>query len=199
VTLQTGDLAGFQPFYGEAGEPPNAAEKQAKALRCGHRGKPRGRAVAADGSVLADRAEEAVGSLVVVMPNEALAQAELASLWTRSGRSCLAHMLRLSGPSSAVYAVKITLVRVDQLLGPEAVDLHLLATRRRPYRRGSPGKQRRPFRPPPRLVYSVGAFFRVGAADIVFFTESERRRFPPATTEWHLLSLLDSRAKAHTL
>jgi hypothetical protein len=36
--------------------------------------------------------------VVVVMPSEALAKAEIATLGSRSGRRCLAHGLRLSGP-----------------------------------------------------------------------------------------------------
>jgi hypothetical protein len=95
VTLQPGDLAGFEPFYGEAGSPPGAAEKQRKALQCGHRGPPSGRAVAVDGSLLADDNEEAAGSLVIVMPTETQAKAEIATLRERSGRACIARGLRL--------------------------------------------------------------------------------------------------------
>jgi hypothetical protein len=97
-----------------------------------------------------------------------------------------------------VYAVKITDVPVSSLLGSEAVDVHLLATLKR-------ARSRKPrhthLRLPRRakLVYSIGAIFRVGAADIVFFSESPRRRFPTAAIESHLLSLLYSRAEEHKL
>jgi hypothetical protein len=52
--------------------------------------------------------------------------------------------------------------------------------------------------PPAKLVYSVDAIFRVGAADIVFYTLSEHRRFPLATED-RLLKLLHDRAQAHKL
>jgi hypothetical protein len=205
VNLQAGDLPGFDPFLGEAGSPPGATEIQKSALRCGHRGKPRGRAIDAAGSLLADRSDEAVGSVVVVMPSEALAKAEIATLTSRSGRRCLSHGLRLSGPlGSRLYAIKITLVPVSNTLGQEAVDLHLLATLQRSrFRRAARLRRRfgkhRFFPPPPKLVYSIGAIFRVGAADVVFFSVSTRRRFPDAAIERRLLSLLYIRANAHKL
>jgi hypothetical protein len=204
VTLQAGDLPGFARFGGEAGSPPDATEKQERALRCGHQGKPRGRAIDAAGSLLADRSDEAVGSVVVVMPSEALAKAEIATLASRSGRRCLADGLRLSGPlGSGLYAIKITLVPISNTLGQEAVDLHLLATLQRSrFRRAARLRRRfgkhRVFPSRPKLVYSIGAIFRVGAADVVFYSLSTRRQFPDAATEHRLLSLLYSRAKAQT-
>jgi hypothetical protein len=87
---------------------------------------------------------------------------------------------------------------VSDTLGREAVDIHLLATLRRSrYRRHRLGKHRVP--PPAKIVYSIGAIFRVGAADIVFFSISTRRQFPDATTERRLLGLLYNRANAHKL
>jgi hypothetical protein len=201
VNLQAGDLAGFAPFVGEV-SPSDATETQEGALRCGHRGKPRARAIDAAGSLLADRHEEGVGSVVVVMPSEALAKAEIA-LASRSGRRCLAHGLRRvgvggSGPRSPVYAIKVTVVSVSNTLGQEAVDVHVLATLQRSrFRRRRLGKHR--FPAPAKIVYSIGAIFRVGAADIVFFSVSTRRKFPDAATERRLLSLLYSRATAHKL
>jgi hypothetical protein len=205
VNLQAGDLPGFAPFLGEAGSPPGATEIQKSALRCGHRGSPRGRAIDGAASLLVDRSEEAVGSAVVVMPSEALAKAEIATLASRSGRRCLSHALRLSGPGgSGLYATKITLVPVSNTLGQEAVDLHLLATLQRSrFRRAARLRRRfgkhRVFPSRPKLVYSIGTIFRVGAADIVLYSLSTRRRFPDAATEQHLLALLYGRAKAHKL
>ena len=205
VTLQAGDLPGFAPFGGEAGSPPDATEKQETALRCGHPGKPRGRAIDAGGSLLADRSEEGVGSVVVVMPSEALAKAEIATLASQSGRRCVAQGLRLSGPfGSGLYTIKITFVPVLNTLGQEAVDVHLLATlrpsrlRRAARLRRRFGKHR-VFPSPAKLVYSIGTIFRVGAADIVFFSLSTRRQFPDAATERRLLGLLYGRANAHKL
>jgi hypothetical protein len=202
VNLQAGDLAGFAPFGGEAGSPPGATEIQKSALQCGHPGKPRGRAIDAAALLLVDRSEEAVASVVVVMPSEALAKAEIATLASRSGRRCLAHGLRLSvgsGPRSRDYAIKITLVPISSTLGEEAVDVHLLATLQRPRLRHRRLGKHRFFRPPAKLVYAIGAIFRVGAADIVFYSLSTRRRFPDGATERRLLSLLYSRANAHKL
>jgi hypothetical protein len=198
VNLQAGDLAGFAPFGGEAGSPPEGTEIQSSALRCGHRGKPRGRAIDAAASLLADRSEEAVASAVVVMPSEALAKAEIATLASRSSRRCFAHILRQSGPGGSGYAVKVTFVRVSNALGQEAVDVHVLARLQRlRFRRRRFGTHR--FPSPAKIVYSVGAIFRVGAADIVFYALSTRRQFPDAATERRLLSLLYSRAQAHKL
>jgi hypothetical protein len=99
-------------------------------------------------------------------------------------------------PSEAV-AKGITPVPVAHVLAHEAVVLHLLARRQRSprvnSRRGS-----RLSGPSAKLVYSVEAIFRVGAADIVFYTLSEHPRFPVAT-ESRLLTLLYDRAKAHKL
>jgi hypothetical protein len=203
VNLQAGDLPGFAPFVREGpppdGSPPDAAEiqeSQESALRCGHRGKPRARAIDAAGSLLVDRFEEGVGSVVVVMPSEALAKAEIATLASRSGRRCLAH--GLPGPRSAVYAIKVTFAPVASALGQEAVDIHVLATLQRSrLRRRRFGKHS--FPAPVKIDYSIGAIFRVGVADIVFFALSARRQFPDAATERRLLSLLYNRANAHKL
>jgi hypothetical protein len=196
VNLQAGDLPGFARFFGEAGSPSGAMEIQKSALRCGHRGGPRGPAIDGARSLLVDRSEEAVGSAVVVMPSEALAKAEIAKLASRSGRRCLAH--GLPGPRSAVYAIKVTFVPVASSLGQEAVDIHVLATLQRSrLRRRRFGKHS--FPAPVKIDYSIGAIFRVGVADIVFYAASTRRQFPDAATERRLLGLLYSRANAHKL
>jgi hypothetical protein len=205
VVLKPSDLPGSGPFVGEPGSPPEGAELQ-RLLHCGHRGKPRGRTVGAGRSVLADSYRkligEAVASAVIVMPSEALAKAEIATLRTTSGTACMARDLRSSGigsegPGNPVYRVSVKSVPVAHLLGEEAVVLHLLARLRRsppitPHR----GPRLAP--PPAKLVYSVEAIFRVGAADIAFYTLSEQRRFPVAT-ESRLLTLLHDRARAHAL
>jgi hypothetical protein len=195
VELQPGDLPGSAPYEG--------AEFQ-RLLHCGHRGKPRGRTVAAGRSLLADRYRdwigEVVGSVVIVMSSEALAKAETAALWSRGGRDCMARDVRSSalgsgGPSAPVYATSLTSVPFARVLGHDAVVLHLLARLQRS------GQVRRGLRPPERpakLVYSVAAIFRVGAANIVFYTLSDHRRFPIAI-ERRLLALLYARANAHRL
>jgi hypothetical protein len=79
------------------------------------------------------------------------------------------------------------------------VDVHVLATVQRSRVRHRRLGKHRLFRPPAKLVYSIGAIFRVSAADIVFYSLSTRRRFPDAATERRLLSLLYSRANAQKL
>jgi hypothetical protein len=212
VNLQAGDLPGFFRFTGEGpprdGSPPEAEEiqdtQESGALRCARHGKRHAPAIEAEGSLLVDRSEEAVGSIVVVMPSEALAKAEIAALASRAARRCLAHGLREapgiagSGPRSPIYAIKITVVPVSKTLGQEALDVHMLATLRRSrFRRHRVAKHR--FVPPAKVVYSIGAIFRVGAADILFFAISKRRQFPDAATERRLLGLLYNRANSHKL
>ena len=213
VNLQPSDFPGSGPFVGEAGSPPEEAGSPSEGaelqglLHCGHRGKSRSRTVAAERSALedryGDRIGEVVGSAVIVMPSDALAKAEIATLRSPGGRACMAHDLRSSGlgsggPHGPVYAISITSAPVAHMLGQEAVVLRLLARLRRsprirPHRGG-----RRPSEPRAKLVYSVEAIFRVGAADIAFYTLSEHRRFPLAT-ESRLLTLLYDRARAREL
>jgi hypothetical protein len=129
------------------------------------------------------------GSIIFVMPSEALAEAEVAALPSRSGRACLAHFVRREfagvegAPEGARYATKVTFVPVAKLLDHGAVAVHVLAKQ-------LPRKAK--------FTYVAEAIFRVGAADILFVTRSEGRRLP-AATERRLLSLLYSRAKAHKL
>jgi hypothetical protein len=216
VSLQPGDVSGFAPYYGEAGGRPEGPELQHKALRCGHGGHARGQAVAAQSALLTGRGEEVLASIVIVMPTEALARAEIATLRSRRGRACIAHELRLAeaeGPQrSSVYASQIAVAPVARTLGNEATDVHLLArlqgarrTEAKPRRKcfgvGGTRKcfRRPPPMPPPKLIYAIEAIFRVGAADIALYSLNARRRFPTAAIESHLLSLLHSRAKAHQL
>ena len=201
VNLRPSDLPGSARFVGEAGSPAEGAELQ-QPLRCG---KSHARPVAAEASLLENRygdsIGEVVGSTVFVMPSETLARAELAALRSRSGRSCLAGDFRshfgTRGPDRPVYAISITSAPVTHILGQEAVALHLLAQLQRPTRVG-PHQRRRRSESPAQVVYWVEAIFRVGAADIAFYTLSEQRRFPMATEE-HLLTLLQERAEAHKL
>jgi hypothetical protein len=205
VNLKPSDLPGSAPFQGEAGSPPEGAEIQDTALRCGHKGKARGRTVAAESAPLSIpyfhggklAGQEIVGSSVIVMPSAALARAEIAALGSRSGRICLTHRFspEAEGPPEARYTVTIRFVPVAKLLGHEAVALHMLA-RLRTFR-PQPGRRQLP-PPPAEFLYLVYTTFRLGAADIVFYVASERRQLS-ATTETRLLSLLHSRAEADKL
>jgi hypothetical protein len=203
VNLQPSDLPGSVPYQSEEGSAPDASELQRSLLQCGHAGRPHGRTLAAERSVLADgegdRLLEIVGSVVIVMPSEALAKAEIANLTKRSGRACLAHGARLAsiggqGPGAPVYSMRITFVPVAAALGPEAVDIHLVARLQR--KRGASG--RRLGSPTPKLTSAGLTIFRVGAADIVFITESDRRQLPSGI-ETHLLSALHARAETQPL
>jgi hypothetical protein len=203
VNLQPSDLPGSFPFQGEPGTPPDTAETQHGALRC--RGKARGVAVAAGGEPLVIpyfhgsklAGEELYASLVIVMPSDALANAEIAALRSRGGRRCVAHDLsKEPGPPS--YAVAIRFVPVARLLGREALFLRVVERLRKSRPPSSRPPPLRHLPPPPRLIYKAEAVFRVGAAVILFLTESERRQLP-AASEIRLLSLLHSRAMAHRL
>jgi hypothetical protein len=203
VELQPNDLPRGFPYEGEPGSPPESAEFQ-HLLHCGHRGKPRGWTVAAERSVLADRYRDWIGelvaSVVIVMPTEVLANAEIAALRSRSGRDCMERDLRVSalgsgGPAAPIYAVSLTSDPFARVLGHNAVVLRLLARfQRSRHIRSHHGATE----PRPKLLYSVEAIFRVGAADIVFYVLSEHRQFPQSI-ERHLLTLLYDRANAHKL
>ena len=132
-------------------------------------------------------------SLIIVMPSDALAKAEIAALRSRGGRKCVAY--DLSKEPGPPYAITISFVPVAKLLGREAVFLRVVER----LRKSRPRSSRPPALPhPPRLIYKAEAVFRVGAAVILFFTESERRQLP-AASEIRLLSLLHKRAMAHRL
>ncbi len=203
VGLRPHDLPHGFPYVGEPGSPPESAEFQ-DLLHCGHRGKPRGRTVAAERSLLADRygdgIDELVASVVIVMPTEALAKAEIGALRSRTGRDCMARDLRVSAlgsrrPAAPTYAIRLTSDPFARVLGHDAVVLQLLArlqiSRRVRSHHGAT-------QPRAKLLYSVEAIFRVGAADIVFYVLGEHRRFPESI-ERHLLALLRDRANAHKL
>jgi hypothetical protein len=203
VNLQPSDLPGSARYQAEEGSPPEAAELQHIALRCGHSGRPRGRAVAAERSVLGlpagRRLGEIVGSLVIVMPSEALAQSEIAKLATRKGRACLLHGLGegTTGGSrhgAPVYSIRTAVVPVAESLGGEAVDVRFAAR----LQKGGGGLRRPRSSPPPKTVYASEAIFRVGPADIVLISDSLREALP-AATEAHLLSVLHIRAEAQVL
>jgi hypothetical protein len=205
VNLKPSDLPGSAPYQGEAGSPPEGTEIQYSALRCGHKGKARGRAVAAEGALLSIpylhggklAVQEVVDSSVIVMPSAALARAEIAALGSRSGRVCLTHGFpqETEGPPGATYTVSIRFVPVAKLLGQEAVAVHILA-RLRTFG-PQPGRRQLPS-PPATFLYVAYTIFRVGAADIVFGAASEHRQLS-AATETRLLSLLHSRAETHKL
>lgn len=200
VNLGPSDLPGSSQFVGEGGSRAEGAKIE-RPLRCGGS---HVRPVAGEASLLENRYRdsigEVVGSTVSVMPSEKAARAVLATLGSRTGRSCLTSDFRshfgTRGPDRPIYEISITSAPVTHILGRDAVALHLLAQLQRPPRveshRGQPPES------PAKLVYWVEAVFRVGAADIAFYTLSEQRRFPQ-DTENRLLTLLHERAETHKL
>jgi hypothetical protein len=144
---------------------------------------------------------EYLASAVEVMPTAAVAKAEISALDTRRARACLARALGEIETSegekrSSSFAVKVATVPVAQLLGPEAVGLHVLAEVPEP----DPTARDIPTRPVPkpkaRFIHVTAAIFRVGPAEILFLAFGAIRQFP-AATERHLLELLHIRAEAH--
>jgi hypothetical protein len=147
---------------------------------------------------------EYLASAVEVMPTAAVAQAEMSALDTRRARACLARTLgeietSESEKRSSSFAVKVATVPVAQLLGPEAVGLHVLAE---VPEEPDPTPHDAPTRPVPkpkaRFIHVTAAIFRVGPAEILFLAFGAIRQFP-AATERHLLGLLHSRAETHKL
>ncbi len=147
---------------------------------------------------------EYLASAVEVMPTAVVAQAEISALDTRRARACLARTLGEIETSegekkSSSFAVKVATVPVAQLLGPEAVGLHVLAE---VPEESDPTARDTPTRPVPkpkaRFVHVTAAIFRVGPAEILFLAFGAIRQFP-AASERHLLALLHSRAETHKL
>ena len=159
--------------------------------------------IARKASLVADPYEY-LASAVEVMPTAPIAQAEMSALYTRRARACLARTLGEIETSegekrSSSFAVKVATVPVAQLLGPEAVGLHVLAEvpeELDPTPRDSP--TRPVLKPKARFIHVTAAIFRVGPAEILFLAFGAIRQFP-AATERHLLALLQSRAETHKL
>jgi hypothetical protein len=165
----------------------------AQAIRCTHSGIVRHRPIDEATSLLVN-GPNLVGSLVRVMPTEAVAAAELAAFASRRGHVCFARSAKVevtaeNEPHEDAEPVKTTFVPLVKLLGKGAIGVHTLS------RPEPAAKQRRPAAPA--TIHTDGALFRVGPAEILFITVG-RRQFPPAT-EGRLLALLHSRAEAHKL
>lgn len=196
VNLRASDLPGatvLQGFFS-----PDAV--QYKALKCGRQRKGGRYPVGGGESWLSDsqgNAAEIIGSIIVVAPNQNVAEAKLATLGSRHGRACLARALgraltferhhRLEWS----HTVKATFLPVVKLGGDRTIAIHVLA--KLPLIEGeSPSPKRRA-----KYINVEAAFFRAGPAEVAFLALGATR-FPPAT-EAHLLTLLHSRAEAHTI
>ncbi len=157
-------------------------------LHCARIGKLRNRPLAREASLLNDH-DELVVCGVVVLGSEGLAEAQLAALGSRRGRVCLARELgeTVSGDGITSFAVKV--VPVVRVLGRGAIGLHVLAEQQVELR---PGVRDRT------LLHTDAVLFRVGPAEILFYTLGAKRQFP-AATEGRLLTLLYRRAETHRL
>lgn len=209
VNLRPSDLPGSEVFHQpEMGliegltreEQRPKAPSPAEAFPCAQVGKAGHHPVANATSTLTGSTPNSpygfVQSRVVVMPNERLAAAELATLDTRRGRACL---VRLGGESVGVegekkttsFARKVAFIPVAKLLGPRAIALHILAEL-------PPAHEKGETEPKATFFYLAAAWFRVGPAEIGFLAFDSTQQLP-AAIEAHLLSLLHSRAEAHKL
>ncbi len=187
VNLRASDLTGAMKL--PAGEP-SEDSSPAEGLHCGRIGTLRSRPLAREVSLLNDN-DELVVSAVVVLANEALAEAQLAALGSHRGRVCLARELgeTVRGDSITSFAIKVTVVPVTRLLGRGAIGLHVLAEQQ---------VELHPHMRHRTLVHTDAVLFRVGPAEILFYTLGAKRQFP-AAGEGRLLTLLYARAEAHRL
>lgn len=187
VNLRASDLEGAMRL--SAGEP-SEESSPGDGLHCGRIGELRSRPLAREASLLDDH-DELVVSGVVVLESRALAEAQLAALGSPRGRVCLARELgeTVSGDGITSFAIKVTVVPVARVLGRGAIGLHVLAEQQVELH---PGVRHRT------LVHTDAVLFRVGPAEILFYTLGGRRQFP-AATEGRLLTLLHSRAETHKL
>jgi hypothetical protein len=196
VNLRASDLPGATSIKGEIFGPEAV---QYEALKCGLQGRPGivpvggGESWLSNRRALADSVVAGVGSLVVVAPSNYYAEAEIAGLQLRGGRTCLARALGRAleferhHKTESSHTVKVTVVPIGKYVAGVHLDIHVLA--KLPPIEGA--------KPEARYINVDAAFFRVGPADIAFFALGATR-FPP-TTEIQLLTLLHSRAEAHKL
>ena len=160
----------------------------AEALRCARADVVSHRPVDEDESLLEDSQRDIVGSIVRVMPTEAIVTKELTGLASKRGHACFARAatLRVSSenePAEAPGPIKATFIPLVKLLGAGAIGVHTLS--------------KVPDAPTSAGIHNDGVIFRVGPAEILFATLG-KQQFPPAT-ERRLLSLLHNRAEAHKL
>jgi len=199
VNLRASDLPGATAIKGEIF---GREAVQYEALRCGLQGRPGivpvggGESWLSNRRALADSVVAGVGSLVVVTPSNYYAEAEIAGLESRGGRTCLVRALGRAlsferrHKTESSHTVKVTVVPIGKYVAGVHLDIHVLA-------KLPPIEGLKPEVTEARYINVDAAFFRVGPADIAFFALGATR-FPPAT-EIQLLTLLHGRAEAHKL
>jgi hypothetical protein len=138
-----------------------------------------GRALAMSQSPPFTRSGWAAISAVRVVPNNALALADIAAIATARGRACMT-------PGGGARVTTIRGLRVKVPHGPGLVGTRVAV--------GPPGLPRSPRS----QLYVDAITFAVGQAEITLGAVSGERP-PPASVERDLVSLLYSRAKAHGL
>ncbi len=147
-----------------------------------------------------------VASAVSVLPNAAAARAQLSALLAPAGRACLPRSLgeveSIATPSAISFKVSAAAIPVPHLLGGEAIGFRVLAEVVSPEREliKKIRETERDKGPPPgaKLIHVEGAIFRVGRAEILFFSFGPTDPLPARTAD-RLLVLLHSRAEAHKL
>jgi hypothetical protein len=189
VNLHASDLPGASALKGAIF---GSEAVQYEALKCGLQGRPGIVPVGGGESWLSIRRALA-GSLVVVAPSNYYAEAEVAGLESRGGRTCLARALGRAltferhHKLERSHTVKVTEVPIGEHVAGVHLAIHVLAEL--PPIEGA--------KPETRYINVDAAFFRVGPADVAFFALGVTRF--PAATERRLLSLLYTRAEAHKL
>lgn len=189
VNLRASDLPGATALRGAVFGPQAV---QYESLRCGLHGR-LGTVPVGGGEMWLVSSRAQVGSIVVVAPSDYFAQAEIAGLESRRGRTCLARALGRAlsferhHKIERSHTVKVAVAPVGKRVGGVHLAIHVLAELP-PIEDAKPEK---------RYINIDAAFFRVGPADVAFFALGATRF--PAATEIQLLTLLHSRAEANKL
>jgi hypothetical protein len=212
VNLKASDLPGAKIFQqGFSGENPaeiRSQERELAGLRCGGRIKVINDPFSGTASLPLGYHNWVVISLVLVMPNQSAAKAELAALGSPRGRACLVRKLgegRIGGESNVTSSVvRVTTIPAAAALGAGAIGLRIVATQpsvelpsrlRRIVREKL--KKQLPKRTAAATLYVDGVIFRVGSAEVWLLARGEQPI--PSAIEQHLQSLLQSRADAATV
>jgi hypothetical protein len=190
VNLAASDLPGAKKFeppsYEVARDEQETAASWSRTLRCARPGIVIHRPIDVEKSSFVG-SRWLVGSVVQVMPTEAIAAAEVAAFASRRGHVCFARAadVQITSENAPLgpYPVTATFIPLTRLLGSDAIGVRDLV--------------RESFKGKHWFLHSDAVFFRVGPAEIAF---SAVGKTPfPAATERRLLALLHSRAEAHKL
>jgi hypothetical protein len=201
VNLKVGELPGAKALPEGVERPREDPAK--RELQCGSHGKPLSHPLFDEASGLV-APYGLVGSTVVVMQSEALAEALSAALASRRASTCLSRSLgagvSVEGEKTVrSHAVQVKLVSLAPTLGPGAFAIHVLAVL--PPIKLPPSLRHELKKPLPKPKATVthidAAFFRVGPAEIMLFRLGPKP-FPSAE-ESQALSVLYTHAQENKL